>query len=325
MNMIDTVTVWFPISPSQSQLNCWVSHPRIFPNGRRRSKFYQYARVAEFATATCVYYPPNLPVYPRPWLSIEVSLPKVLFRENINPVSTEFHRVEAIAQINQFISDTAWLPNLDFGSGILWRLDCVYNHYVGKHVQDFVRVLYNLDYPARKTMPYSHEGVQFKSGVAVTKFYDKFIESSSPDAVGILRQETTLRHTYYIERRLDIPNPTLRNISFLKLSQILNEDLLRLHLNSCIMTTRSTANFVLVRKYGYVHGNKLFGHLIASQSMSRDQIIASGANPRTIRYYNQQIVDAGISLALLDDGMYLPQLEILMTDGNSLPRVVSDT
>jgi hypothetical protein len=82
---------------------------------------------------------------------------------------------------------------------------------------------------------------------------------------------------------------------------------------------------MLFHIYGYKHGNTLFGHLLNRQSMTKEQIISQGANDRSIRNYEKQITDAGISLALTDDGIFLKPLEIRLPDNDSLPTVVSDT
>jgi len=323
--MIDTVSVWVPISPTLRQLSNWTSHSYYFPNSQSRGNFYKQARVNESATATFVYFPPNPPRYPYPRLSIEVSLPKVLFGNNVQMLSTRFQLDEAIDRLNLCISQIPWLPTLDVRTGILRRLDIAYNHQVGTYVQDYARALQKLDYPYRKTLPYLHEGVQFKSRVHITKFYDKHRECSLPTAQGILRQETTLRPTYYIERKLGMQYPTLMDLSFTWLAQILEKDLKRLHLENNILTDRSTANVVLVQKYGWSQANKLTGYLAVRQSMSKDQLLANGANSHTVRKYDNLISDAGISLALIDEGMSLPPLKIKGNDGKNMLFVVSDT
>jgi len=271
------------------------------------------------------YYPPNPPRYPLPWLSIQVSIPNILYENNIQMSTGKSDIEEAIHRVNQFLGEQSWLPGLDFGLGFLWQVDLVYNHQVGEYVQDYVRALSKLDYPKRDTQPYPHQGVQFKSGVAVLKFYDKWVESSIREVYGNLRQESVLRHTYYIKRRMGIEYPTLKDISIPWVSKVLQEDLQKLHLTGSIITDRSTAQATLVQRYGWNHGDKLFGHLNACQSMSRDQLVARGMSERTIRKYKKQIADAGIALTLCDDGMQLAPLEIHLTDGTDVPDSLSDT
>jgi hypothetical protein len=323
--MIDSVIVRFPISPTLIQLQDWISHPLIFPNGEKIPKYFQNTKMINGTVISCKYYPPNPPHYPLPWLGIQVSLPKVLYGNNIELITGISEIEGAICKINQFIGEKSWLPNLDFRSGLLWQVDLVYDHQVGDQAQDYIRALYKLDYKMRKTQPYPHEGVQFKSNVASTKFYDKYIESSSSLAIGTLRQETTLRHTYYIGRQMGTQYPTLNDISVSWVSTILKEDLQKLHLLGCIITDCSSAQARLVQNYGWNHGDKLFGHLYARQSMSKKQMVANGKNKRTIRKYEKQITDAGVSLTLAEDCIRLPSLNIQMQLDTSMPDNLSDT
>jgi hypothetical protein len=323
--MIDTTTIQFPVLLTSKQLQHWIGHPLIFPDGRTNPKYFLNPRMNNGTVISFRYYPPNPPFYSLPWLGIQVSLPNVLFGNNIQTLKGEADFKEAIYMVNQFLERYSWLPNIDFGLGFLWRVDLVYDHHVGERVQDYVRALFKLDYPSRKTLPYPHEGVQFKSGVATTKFYDKWFESSLSPAYGTMRQETTLRHTYYIGRRMGIQYPTLKDISIPWVTKVLQEDLQKLHLQSCIISDRSTALIVLEQKYGWKQGDKLFGHLYARQSVSRKQMIADGKSERTIRKYEGQITNAGVSLTITDDGMQLAPLEIRMTGGTDVPDSLSDT
>lgn len=323
--MLDTIIVQFPISPTSNQLQGWIGHPLIFPDGKELPMYFQNAKMVNGTMISFKYYPPNPPRYPLPWLGIQISLPMVLFGNNVRMITGKSDIEESIHQVNQFLGEKSWLPRLDFGSGFLWQVDLVYNHQVGEHVQDYVRALSKLDYPKRDTQPYPHEGVQFWSGVAVLKFYDKWVECSIPDAYGNLRQESVLRHTYYIERRMGIQYPTLEDISIHWVTKVLQRDLQMLHLARNIITERSIAQTVLEQKYGWNHGYKLFGHLCARQNMSKKQMIRNGQSERTIRKYEKQIADVGLSLALTDDGMQLPPLDIRFQGGTNVPDSLSDT
>lgn len=240
-------------------------------------------------------------------------------------ITQETELREAMSLVNQFIAGKSWLPELDFGTGILYHLDAAYNHQVGEHVQDYIRALFNLDYLNRKTQPYPHEGVQFKSRVTTTKFYDKRKECLSPSANGILRQETSLRHASYIERRMGLEDPTLLDITIDWLAQVLQNDLKKLHLQNAVITDRSTAQWVLKQIYGWSLGDKLFAHLYDRQSTSKAQMIAEGKGESTIRKYEKLITDAGVSLTLTEDGLQLSPLEIRLGDRTNVAASLSDT
>ena len=308
--MLDTAAVSFHVSPTPDQLASWANYTLKFSNGHVRTKHFINTHNSHGATLSFFHYPPHPPRFPLPFLSIQASLPAVLFGNNVEQIAAESEIDEAIHEVNNFIAAVPWLPDLDFGAGCLRRLDAVYNHHVGPLVSDYIQALFRLDYPYRKTQPYPYEGVQFKSGTISTSFYDKAKESLSAAASGILRQETKLLHRYYIERKTSLDYPTLRDITLPMLCKILQQDLDMLHLNACTVMDKSTAQQLLIDRYGYMRGNTLFGHLIARQSMSREQIRLQGASARTIQHYEKQITDAGVSLALGNDRLALPPLEI---------------
>ncbi len=311
--MLDTAIIDYPLSLTTNQLSEWRSISDTQPGEAPENKYTNYKHLENRAALEFIYYPSN-PRYPKPRLSIQASLPKVLYGNNIEEITSEAEIEEAIDRVNDFIGGVNWLPAIDFGAGRLWRIDPVYNHQVGSCVPDFLRVLSKRVYPKRDTISYLNEGVQFKSKVASTKFYDKEKESRSSLAAGILRQETTFLHTYYIERRTGLQHPTLRDIKQPLLRKILQEDLDKLHLADCVFVDSSIAQQVLILKYGYTHGNTLFGHLRARQSMNTEWLRLQGANRRTIQKYEKQISDAGVSLALAEDRLSLPPLEIRIPD-----------
>lgn len=323
--MLDTVIVWFPISPTSEQLLSWNANPLIFSSGKYIHKYFQNVHIDGDVTLSFKYYPSNPPQYPLPRLSVQLSVPKLLFGNNVEMVTNEAGIEEVINLGNQYISAIPWLPKLDLGIGILWRIDPVYNHQVGECVPDFVKVLYKLDYPKRKTQPYPHEGVQFKSEVAKTMFYDKYKESSIPFAYGILRQETSFRHTANIARMMHKPYPTLRDVTFPWLAKVLQHDLESLSLTNDVIADRSTSQTVLEQMYGWDMGGKLFAHLYARQSMSKDTMIANGKGESTIRKYDRLITEAGLALTLAEDGLQLPPLVIRMDDRTSVAVSLSDT
>jgi hypothetical protein len=218
----------------------------------------------------------------------------------------------AITGLNEFTTTSDWLPSFDMGQGILARIDLCHNHFVGDQVQDYVLALYSLTYPQRKTGPYPGEGVQFKSQVANTIFYDKFQQCRAPAAQGILRQETQYKKPYYIARRMGISDPTIKDVTKDWVIEMLRKDLVVLRLNEHIICNRDQALEILVQEYGWNVGRRLHSHLLALQSMTREQMIARGANKQSINKDNRMIAKAGLSLALTDAKVPLPPLRIEM-------------
>jgi hypothetical protein len=323
--MIDTVTVMSQISPTTEQLKEWVRNPLITPDGTVFDKYFQKALIDDVTTIGFVYYPPN-PKYPNPALHIQVSLAKVLFGNNVEIIIDEGEIEEATKIINKRIAKLRWIPDVDLGEWNLWRIDAAYNYLVGDRVQDYITALSKLTYPHRKTAPYLYEGVQFRSGkhgVVNTLFYDKQKESRNPAAYGILRHESTVRRFHYIERLMGTQNPTLRDMKIDWLRGILLNDLQRLRLMDTSIYDRDQALEILLELYGWNKGTMLYGHLLAKQNMTGEQMNIYGAKGRTVQQRDKMIADAGISLTT-GTRVSLPPLGIDL-ERKILRGVVSDT
>jgi hypothetical protein len=309
--MLDTTIVDYFISLNTNQLKNWRHTLTEEGDEYLENKYNKVGYLDNNAALSCIYYPSN-PRYTKPRLSIQASLPKVLYGNNIEEITTEDEIIEAIGRVNNYIGGVKWLPEIDFGAGRVWRIDPVYNHQVGQYVPEFIKALSLLWYPQRKTQPYLYEGVQFYSRSAITKFYDKQKESKSSKAIGILRHETEMNHGFYIKRINDQQSLTLREVTFPFLKKILRDDLEKLRLLHTTIVDKSTAQVLLIDKYGYRYGNTLFGHLQLRQNITREQLLLqAGISARTIREYDKHIMDAGISLSLADDHLALPPLEII--------------
>jgi hypothetical protein len=316
--VIDTIIGTFPISPTLRQLQDWVAHPLYLPDGKVYGKYFQKAALDNGAAIGFVYYPPN-PKYPDPWLQIKVSLPKVLFGTNIAVITEEAEIEEGICVVNKFISGLKWVPNVDLGEGVLWRVDPAFNYQVGDRVQDYITAFFKLSYPERKTKPYLYEGVQFRSPgkhpTSVSSFYDKQKESLSSEALGYLRHEGHYYHTYYLGRLMGIQNPTLRDLKISWLVDMLQKDLDRLRLKDTLICTRDLALDILQKQYGSASANRLYGHLIARQSITLEQMIARGTNIRSIQRWDKLITSAGVALTMTDK-VPLPPLIINLNTTN---------
>lgn len=313
--MIDSVTVSFPISPTLRQLEEWKNHPLILPTGEVFGKRFKNAVINDTAPIDFTFFPPN-PKYVNPALHVQVSLPKVLFGNNVEMITSESEIEQVIAIVNSFIAELKWMPEMDLGAGRLYRVDAAYNYQVGERVEDYISAISKSFYPNRKTGPYLFKGIEGVQFTSLSKhpsarliFYDKWKESHLPSAYGCLRQESSLRHANYIERRTGIDNPTLRDVKIDWLIQLLQIDLKRLHLDKTVIYPRDMAQEILVNKYGYPMGIKLHGHLIARQSMTREQMIASGAKQRTLQHWEMQIADAGMATTMTDK-VALPALSL---------------
>ena len=309
--MLDTVAVKFPVSLTSIQLDEWVSHPLILPNGKKKPKYFQNTVMGGVIPINFTYYPPN-PRYPDPHFRIGVSLPRVLFGDNVQLIEEQSQIDEAIYLVNQFLPTIPWIPKVDFGAGTLFRVDATYNHPVGDRAYDYIKALFNLDgdYPQRDTRPWKYSGVQFYSKATTTTFYDLLKKHQTLSASGLLRQETSMRESRNIEERMGKGSPTLRDVTIGWLADTLDKDLKVLHLDNAIICSRDLALEILLNKYGVYKGTRLYGYLITRQSMSRKQLISKGAKDNALWERDNALHDAGVALTMTEK-VSLPPLSIV--------------
>jgi hypothetical protein len=313
--MVDTVCVGFPISPTLAQLENWSFFLSRYPNGSGKIS-YRIRRLTEKgAVIKGTYYPSN-DRYSFPMTLFELSLPIVLRGNNIDLIYDEAELIEAISEVNKSIRNIRVFPEVDVGLGILTRLDIAYNHQVGESVYDYIRALSNLEYSRRKTMPYLYEGVQYMSKSVTTKFYNKEGECRDFAAYGILRQETTMRHSHVISRQFSRNPARLMDIEFDKCKELLSNNLHMLGLENNPIYGKSSVHDILLETYGCKKGIELYGWWMERQTQSTDQLLKAGMKKKTIQRNDNLIKDAGIPLTMSDTALPLPPLVIM--DNNVL-------
>jgi len=311
--MIDTIAVKNFIELNPKYMRRWrstydVPSDEEIPHEPVHSKLYKQLFMDNGVRVDFTYYPANQQ-YPKPYLGILVSsLAKVLFNNNIQMINEPWQVEEAIKRMNIFLQETGLIPPLDFGNGILSRLDVCWNHQVGEYVADYLQAIGKLSYPQRERIIYEG-GVLFKSRGISTTYYDSYSRNRKLSAVGYLRQEIRFPDPDYIVNRIGIHNPTLRDVSFEWTARELELDLHRLHLNETVICDRDLASKLLIDKYGGKMGTKLYGYVVNRQSMDRDQILAKDIGKGTIRRWERLIREAGVSMALMDK-VALPSLHI---------------
>lgn len=310
--MIDTVTLSFQENPTEKQLRSWVAHHMKFPNKPTIEEYFQTTSLNN-VWIRLTYYPQN-PKYIKPNLLVQLSIPKLLFGNNVEMVTDYSQIKEAISMFNDHIAHLKWMPEIDLAMGRLYRVDAAYNHAVGEYVPDYLQALFQLSYPGRQTINHKDKGVYFRSGgkyqTVSAKFYDKFKESHEPQAEGILRQESTIIKTYYVERSMKMESPTLSDIRLPYLLSLLNKDLNNLHLNDTTIYNQSDSYRTLIDVYGFKTGNALYGYLMARQHLGIERINELAISERTIQRYSKMIAEAGVALATNGIGDPLPALNI---------------
>jgi hypothetical protein len=280
-----------------------------YPNGASKICYRTSRRTEKGAVIKGIYYPSN-DRYSLPMTQLEFSPPKVLRGNNIDLVSNEAELMEAILEANKSIRNMRIFPEADVGLGILTRLDAAYNYQVGDLVYAYIRALSNLEYPRRKTMAYLDEGVQYMSKSVTTKFYNKEKECRDSAAHGILRQETTMRHSHVIGREFS-RNPTrLRDIEFDVCMELLTNNLYILGLGNNPIYGKSSVHDILLNTYGCKKGIELYGYWMERLTHTKEQLVKAGLREKTIQRQDKLIKDAGIPLTMSEMAEPLPPLVI---------------
>ena len=307
--MLDTVCVGFPISPTMTQLEKWSFFMSRYPNGAGKVSYRISRKTEKGAVIKGIYYPSN-ERYSLPMTLFEFSPPKVLRGNNIDLINNEDELWEAILEANKSIRNIRIYPEVDIGLGQLTRLDVAYNYQVGEAVYEYIKALSNLEYSRRKTMPYLYEGVQYMSKSVTTKFYNKEGECRDSAAHGILRQETTMRHSNVISRQFTRVPTRLMDIEFDKCAVLLSNDLHMHGLENNPIYGKSNVHDILLEAYGCKKGINLYGWWMERQTQNTEQLVKAGLKKKTIQRNDNLIKDAGIPLTMSNTAVILPPLVI---------------
>lgn len=250
--MIDTVVVKFQTEPTEENLpHGWAKSTHTdLERGEVREK---YIRNVDPFKAT--YYP--IDHKGRPLLTIEFSLPKVLYGVNW-PMLADIGA--AVTKADEMLAADPGFPPLPSAGGAeIVRLDACYNHQVGDSLHGYLQALSRLEYRARQTVPFLGTGVEYRCLSGKTKFYDKrreTVELYKTDLAawappGTLRQETTFRHTRDVTQALRwVGRPTLNALQPTNVLDILYRDLQHLGILDCRFATREVALQILCGEYG---------------------------------------------------------------------------
>lgn len=302
--MIDTIRVKFPIYPTDDQLKKWTLRRTETETGTRT--VYIYNPVVDETVLRFTYYPADYSG--KPMLTLECSLPKLIFDNNYQMISS----IDGAVKIaNTQIANIPHIPKLDLAEGILIRLDMCYNHQVGEAVDDYINALGKLDFPHRRTKYHRYEGVEYRAKHVTTKFYNKEHESGFIEAHGILRQEITMLKPKDIQKFLGKKKPTLLDLSQEQISKELCDSLKKLGLLNNSIATRDTAFETLCNEHGEYAGFYYWALLLNKTQKSKRRITSeSTMHARSIDRKLKKIIDAGVPLTLTTTEEPLPPLTI---------------
>lgn len=304
--MIDTIRVKYRTSPTRQQLKAWIRKITSTGSGKARRNVYIYNHAIGKTLLRFTYYPEDYSGFPL--LSLEMSLPKLLFDNNYQMIGSIDG---AVKTANILLDGIPYVPKLDLAEGVLIRLDMCFNHQVGDAVEDYINAMGNLDYPHRRTKHHRFEGVEYRAKHKTTKFYNKERESGSEEAHGILRQEITLISGKDIQKLTGKEKPTLLDVNKEMILENLRDDLEKLGLLEKSILTRDLALKQLCQEHGEDAGFYYYGLLITKQDKPKSYIkTMMEKHPRSLDRKLKKIRDAGMPLTLTNREEPLPPLVI---------------
>jgi len=310
--MIDTVVIGFPIEPVKRQLEPWhVTITKQSPqkNGHKKlhTKFQTWLEY-DSGKIHVTYYPQDMLNRPNPVILYEMSLPRLVYGNNL--VLLEDPSL-AIKKANQIIEQNPIVPRVDLNCGAVYRIDLCYNFQVGEFVSEWIRQLSKLEYPRRKTKPYyPSDGVRYHSGKATLTFYDKEEKSHNAKAYGILRMEATWKGRTQIGKLVGLPEARLGDFPIHLILSILDSELKKLGIKDREPIDPMASQTALIKQYGPEQGTRLFGFLCSSQQARKKDLLALGMSKQTISRNRKQIQEAGLSFGIAEEGHLLPSLVI---------------
>jgi len=303
--MLDTISVGFPLSVENSDLEMWDRSTTDEAGGKRYTKYYRNVKLDNSAKIKFCYFPVSFNRCPH--LLVEMSIPKVINGNNIEPIY-DLNYINSY--INELLGSIPGIPHLDVSEGVLSRIDVFYNHQCDDLVPYYIKSLQSLEYSHRRTLPYTRQGVQYFSKQVTTKFYDKELESGNSAAKGILRQETTMRKKA-IKGNIGKKNPTLFDLNSENLCVILEKDLQTLKIFDRSICTVNTLPLRLCKQYGEYAGLYHFGLVMLQEEMNKKYLSSViGVHPRTLDRRIKNVVDAGIPPTITYAEEPLPPLSI---------------
>jgi len=310
--MIDTVEfLYHGVIIDQSSLTNWAYSKRPIRKGKYWLHTYEYTAHVNGAPIVFMYFP--VAKQGTSYLKIRFSLPHLLFGNNYTPL---YDLDWGIRHANLLLPILPGIPKLDLRKGILSRLDICYDFQVGQRISDYIWTLHYLEYPRRKTKPYSSEGVMYVNGEATLKFYNKprqLLEVlkdrvGAEKAMGKLRMEL-MCGPRYIKRILKEMKPTFNHITLDLLLDALENSLSELGLLGTVICTEQTAYEQLIQEHGKQKGLQLHQTLCLKMRERSIKIIAITLerHPRTIARRYDDIKEAAVALTLTPTEVDLPQ------------------
>ena len=325
--MIDTIGIEFEsVYIPKNVYSAWTdeNHHRIKKYTVSRYGFTKYLQNGSSIRYT---YYPNLKY---DLLKVEFSLPNLIYGNNVQQIS---NINEAINTVNTFLPNINGIPTLDLWAGTLYRLDVCYNFQVNDLVPWYIKALTSLEYPYRRTRPYTSQGVQYQNDQVVLRVYDKARErkdledaSGALAANGYLRIEVELKKKY-LKKLTKCSKPNLDSISLDWACEVIENEMKKLNLLGNSIGTFDSTLKILREKYGSWEALALVGLTHAKRQYLTTELLAQdvGLHPNSIgRHIQKKLADNGIPPTLTENSEPLPPLTIdrvLANEGSGITNL----
>ncbi len=255
-------------------------------------------------------------------LKVETSLPKVLFGQNIDLLSPS-DIMPALDELSNRISD---LVGGDVSHAGTWdvrgRVDSVYSWNAGDRLPDYLHAFKSVELPRHYLQTFGRDQtLAWRNQSRTVRLYDKFEESGSDRARGLLRFEVQANRAQGELRKIARAE-SMRAKSVLSWGvarAILDHYLGQLG-GDLVVTSDEKLFNLLVAKSGRKKAFRLLGFIAASKLYGRGELIARGFSRKTLWRIAREVNDAGASVGTVESGL-LPPLALPKRFDGSAGRV----
>ena len=319
--MLDTVRLLVGAEPTEEQLQeYWTRMETARPGGQTQVR-HHYNPDEEIATL------PRLTFRPEsyagsPQISIEVSLPKLIFGNNYELLTDLAPAIEVLGAVLDADPAVPRMPEM--AATALSRLDICCHYDVGDDLPHYIDTLARLEYPRRTTIRFNAETVEFRANSVKSKFYDKHAETEGACPPGILRHEITYHRARSIKTAFDTKRSVkLADVTIDSATELLTTDLKRLGIHEKPFATHALAIDRLCDEYGTTTGPRLYGVLCVYQHLGRGATAERiGVKRNAVSRLLAQVRKAGIATALTHGSSELPPLQVSFSEN---PKTCTQT
>lgn len=254
------------------------------------------------------------------YLSAEVSLPKLLYGNNVRMLS-ESDPPRALDLVSELVSERAQV-NFDAAQAFVTYLEVCYNWRLTRsEVFARIQALHGGSYPRMLRYPIADSTVAFKNKSAWVSCYDKHSQmfnlprnevsdEALRESIGVFRLEHKFIDTSGFD---DFSVRSLLTPDFAK--RTLEDDVRKLGLDKPIQSKDARLDLV-ADKFGLFSAEQdsAAKFLAYGEKYGFENLVSLGMKPRTIDRYKKILRDAGASLSTNEKRIYSPLHIVLSSD-----------